>query len=189
MVIIFSKRNIFHGIPLFFLIALIVSGCAPTIPEGKEYVLLSNAKVTPDVISSDGSSITVEYKKTAPLQSGKKFLIGYFISPKGLEKRPGGLGGGGVTCYLLLSSLNANLANERGTIRFPITNIFDRLSKDWLSKYKIYGMIGNMHNAEFVQYVKPEDLKYIGNTTISIFLSIDEGERISNVLIVPVSFK
>jgi len=192
MTTIFCKRSIFHYTLLFlFAVIIFISGCAVTIPEGKEYVLLSNAKVTPNIISGDGSSITVDYNKTTPLRSGEKFLLGYFISTKGLERKPSIIDGDGIIYYLLLSDLNVDLANERGSIRFPITSIFSPGSKDWLSRYKINSLYGNMAHEFFwdPDLIKEEYRKYIGNTTIFIFLSFGQEERISNILTVPVSFK
>lgn len=188
MTSIFSQRRIFHyTLLLLFLVVLFTSGCAVTIPSGEEYLLLSNAKITPEIISDDGSLITIEYSKTTTFRDREKLLLGYFVSTKRLEKRPGAIIGEGVICYLLLSNLNANLANETGVIKFPITNIFHPISKDWWARHKIYEITGKMHSADFVKFQKNK--KYVGNTTISIFLSVDGGQRISNVLIVPVSFK
>ena len=192
MTSIFPQRSVSHCTLLFlFLVILFTSGCAGvTIPTGEEYMSLSNAKITPEIISDDGSLIKVDYNKTKAFGNREKLLLGYFVSTDGLDEKPGAIVGKGVICYLLLSDLNqmnADLTNERDVIRLPITSIFDPTSKDWWTKSKVHQITGAMHSAEFAKFARHK--KYVGNTTVSIFVSVDDKERISNILTVPVTFR
>lgn len=185
-----NKKTLFFNI-IFLLMPimpiLLICGCVTpvTIPEGKEYITLRNAKITPDVITEKGSLITVEYDSTTFFKDMNNIFVGYLIATEGLIKKPAILTGD-VVYLLRLSDLNV----ENRKIIIPITSIVEPESSDWLKKNKIYRIYSRVKvDPDSWKYFKKDKKYYVGSSTISLYLASEKGERLSNILRILVTFE
>jgi hypothetical protein len=73
-------KKIVFIFPILLSMSVLISGCAttkrkPMFPEGKEYITLLSASISPEVITMKGSEVIINYKTNMPLEEEKEKLL------------------------------------------------------------------------------------------------------------------
>jgi hypothetical protein len=153
------KKTLFLSVIFGLISFFLIYGCSITIPDGKEYIILRNAKIIPEVITEKGSTITVEYDSTMYLEDNRDIRMCYLLELKGLTKKPLIVGNELILCM--------DLTIENGKIVFPISSELILEGEKGVYKWPYVG------NTTISFYLTDKKKK----------------ERISNILRIPITFE